>query len=83
MKAVMKIVVMTIAAMMFSSVSIAQNLKLEDVIEKHLDSIGTKTKRDELKTLMALGYSEFESRAPVVKGGGKRSWFPTPRTCFS
>jgi len=49
----------------------ADDPKAEDIIAKHLDSIGSKAKREELKTLMALGYSEFESRVPVIKGGGR------------
>jgi len=49
----------------------ADSLKPEEIIAKHLESIGTKDKRQSLTTLMALGYSEFESRTPVVKGGGK------------
>lgn len=49
----------------------AQDLKPEDVIAKHLNAIGKKELRDSIKTLIAAGASEFESRTPVIKGGGK------------
>lgn len=49
----------------------AQELKVEDIISKHLDSIGAKEKREEVKNLMALGTSEFESKLPSRKTAGK------------
>jgi hypothetical protein len=49
----------------------ADDLKIEDIISKHLDSIGTKEKRDEVKTQMAMGMSEFESKFPTRKTNGK------------
>ncbi len=55
-----------------SSVAIkAQDLKVEDIISKHLDSIGTKEKRAEIKNRMAVGTSEFESKLPTRKTSGK------------
>lgn len=49
----------------------ADDLKAEDIIAKHLDSIGTKEKRDAVKNRMAMGTSEFESKLPARKTTGK------------
>ena len=49
----------------------AQDLKPDEIIAKHLEAIGKKELRDGIKTLIAAGASEFESRTPVIKGGGK------------
>jgi hypothetical protein len=49
----------------------AQELKAEEIISKHLDSIGTKEKRGEIKNRLAAGRSEFESKLPSRKTGGK------------
>jgi hypothetical protein len=49
----------------------AQELKAEEIISRHLDSIGTKEKRDEIKNRLAAGTSEFESKLPSRKTGGK------------
>jgi hypothetical protein len=49
----------------------AQDLKAEEVISKHLDSIGAKEKRDEIKNRMVVGISEFESKLPRRKTAGK------------
>ena len=49
----------------------AVDLSPQEVVAKHLAAIGKKEKRDELRTLMAMGLSEFESKVPAVKGGGK------------
>jgi hypothetical protein len=49
----------------------AQDLKAEEIISRHLDSIGTKEKRDEIKNRLAAGTSEFESKLPNRKTGGK------------
>lgn len=55
-----------------SSVAIkAQDLKVEDIISKHLDSIGTKEKRAEMKNRTAVGTSEFESKLPTRRTTGK------------
>ena len=60
----------------------AQNMKPEDIIAKHLTSIGSKGDRDALKSVMALGASEFESNVPVVKGGGKAVVVSNPNNLF-
>lgn len=49
----------------------AQELKAEEVIAKHLESIGTKEKRAEVKNQLAGGISQFESKMPSKKTGGK------------
>ena len=43
----------------------------KEIISKHLESIASAEKRATLKTLFAIGLSEFESKNPIVKGGGK------------
>jgi hypothetical protein len=49
----------------------AQELKAEEAIAKHLDSIGTKEKRVEIKNRLVVGMSEFESKLPSRKTAGK------------
>lgn len=60
-------------AWLFSVVSLveAQNLKAEEIIAKHLESIGKKEKLDAIKNHFVLGASEFESKLPSKKTGGK------------
>ena len=65
-----------------SFVALAQNLKPEEIIAKHLDAIGKKGDRDALTSVMALGASEFESSVPVVKGGGKAVVVSDPENLF-
>lgn len=49
----------------------AQNLKLEEVISKHTASIGTAEKQKELKNMVLLGSSAFESKLPERKSIGR------------
>jgi len=49
----------------------SQDLKAEEIISKHLDSIGTKEKRDGIKNRLVGGTSEFESKLPNRKTAGK------------
>ncbi len=49
----------------------AQNLKLEEVISKHTASIGTAEKQKELKNMVLLGSSIFESKLPERKSVGR------------
>ena len=49
----------------------AQDIKTEEIISKHLDSIGTKEKRDAVKNRLVGGMSEFESKFPNQKTAGK------------
>lgn len=59
-------------ALFLSSINLrAQNLKVEDIIERHLESIGSKEKRDAIKNRMALGISSFESKLPAKTTNGK------------
>ena len=60
----------------------AQDLKVEDIISKHIDSIGTKEKRDEVKTRMAIGTSDFESKLPSRKTAGKSVMVSDARNLF-
>ncbi|MEO6654484.1 MAG: hypothetical protein ABIO36_00225 [Pyrinomonadaceae bacterium] len=67
-----RIFALLIVAFVIMSASLtAQNLKSDEIISKHLDAIGKKETRDTLNTLMAVGYSQFESKLPTVKGVGK------------
>ncbi|MBK6723190.1 MAG: hypothetical protein IPO41_04090 [Acidobacteria bacterium] len=66
----------------FAASVTAQDLKPDEIIAKHLDSIGKKEARESLKTLMAVGTSEFESRIPLVKGGGKAIVVSDPGNLF-
>lgn len=54
-----------------SATSLGQELKVEDIIDKHLDSMCKKEAREQLMTLFAIGLSSFESQSPEIKGGGK------------
>lgn len=49
----------------------SQELKVEEIIAKHLESIGKKEKLDAVKNKFVLGVSEFESKQPNRKTGGK------------
>lgn len=55
----------------FSSAVAAQDLKYEDIVARHLDSIGTKEKREAVKNRLALGTSSFESKLPAKSTTGK------------
>lgn len=59
-----------------------QDLKPEEVVARHLDSLGKKEARETLKTLMAVGQSEFESRVPAIKGGGRAVVVSDPSNLF-
>lgn len=56
---------------LFSVTLNAQKLTAEEIIAKHLDSIGTKEKRDAVKNRFAVGTSQFESKLPSRKTAGK------------
>ena len=43
----------------------------KEVISRNLDSIASADKRKALTTLFAMGFNQYESKVPVVKGGGK------------
>lgn len=67
-----KIRILTFNIIAICAMSVAgQNLKTDEIVARHLESIGKPEKRAELTTIMALGLSEFEARNPQVKGGGK------------
>jgi len=60
----------------------AQDLKPEEIIAKHIETIGKKEIRDQVKTLFAVGLSSFESQFPIVKGGGKAIIVSDPNNLF-
>ncbi len=71
-----------IAVLVLCCSASSQNLKADEIVAKHLDAIGKREKRDEIKTLMARGASEYESRIPVIKGGGKAVVVSDPDNLF-
>lgn len=58
-------------ALFIGSTANAQDLKSEEIVAKHLESIGTKEKRDAAKNRLIGGASQFESKQPSKKTGGK------------
>lgn len=73
-----------LAAFIFAAVSVvvAQDLKTEEIIARHIESLGKKERRADLSTLMAVGTSQFEARSPAVKGGGKAIVVSNPTNLF-
>ena len=65
-----------------ASVSVAQDLKPEEIIAKHLDAIGKKTTRDSLKTMLIGGRGSFEAKNPVVRGGGQAMVVSNPDNLY-
>ena len=55
----------------FSAAVNAQKITAEEIIAKHLDSIGTREKRDAVKNRFAVGTSQFTSKLPSRKTAGK------------
>lgn len=49
----------------------SQDLTADEIVSKHLDSIGTKEKRDAVKNRLVGGASDFESKLPNRKTTGK------------
>jgi len=49
----------------------AQKLSAEEIVAKHLDSIGPKEKRDAVKNRFVPAALTFERKLPEIKGGGK------------
>lgn len=58
-------------AAVFAVSANGQEPKPEEIIAKHLESVGKKEVLEQVKTLFAVGLSSFESQVPAVKGGGK------------
>lgn len=53
-----------------------------EIISRHLNSIAAAEKRQALKTLFAVGASEFESKNPSAKGGGKAIVVSDPENLY-
>lgn len=51
--------------------AVAQKMTAEEIIAKHLDSIGAKDKRDQVKNRFVPAALTFERKLPAIKGGGK------------
>ncbi|MEJ7846897.1 MAG: hypothetical protein WKF92_02285 [Pyrinomonadaceae bacterium] len=63
-------VVFAVTAFGFTT-GIGQDLKAEEIIAKHLESIGTKEKLAGIKNRLVMGASSFESKLPSKRTGGK------------
>src|SRR5690349_20135068 len=61
----------TLTVLLAAAAVVGQELKPEEIIAKHLDSIGKRAAVDQVQTLFALGLSSFESQVPAARGGGK------------
>ena len=55
----------------FMATANADVLKLDEIIAKHLESIGPAVARDKVLNRMIVGTSQFESKLPNRKTGGK------------
>ena len=82
MKVVRLIALFVMALAFTASAAWADDPKPAEIIAKHLDSIGTKEKRDSVKTLFARGLSEFESTSPEIRGGGRAIVVSDPDNLF-
>ena len=71
MKIIRALALLTIALVIVISSANADDLKPAEILAKHLDSIGPKEKRDNIKTLIARGDSLFEQTNPAIKGTGR------------
>jgi len=71
-----------IVMLVLSALVTAQNLKPEEIVAKHLNAVGSKESRDAIKTLMAVGQSEFETKVPAIKGGGRALVVSDPANFF-
>lgn len=66
-----KLCAISLTVALFSAAVSAQKLKADEIIAKHLDSIGTNKQREQVKNQMAAGTSRFESKLPDRKAVGK------------
>ncbi len=67
-----KVIYLGLCLLLFLAVNTtARELKVEEIISKHLASIGEAKKIKEVKNMMLLGSSEFESKLPQRKSVGK------------
>jgi hypothetical protein len=82
MRYVFYIIVALFAGTVFANIVSAQNLTPEQILSKHLAAIGSPAKLQSLKTLFAAGRSEFESRMPIVRGGGKAVVISDPENLY-
>ncbi|MEO8649901.1 MAG: hypothetical protein ABI539_12110 [Acidobacteriota bacterium] len=68
----LKVLFFVSAIGLFSAAQIsAQDLRVEDIISRHLNSIGPPEKLAEIKTRLVLGTSQFESKLPSKETTGK------------
>jgi hypothetical protein len=65
-----------------AGVVLSDNLEPAEIISRHLNSIAAAERRQALKTLFAVGVSEFESKNPSAKGGGKAIVVSDPENLY-
>lgn len=61
------------ALLMFSnfSAAMAQKMTAEEIVAKHLESIGSQEKRSQVKNRFVPAALKFEQKVPPIAGGGK------------
>src|SRR5687767_11785065 len=68
---ILKLSMSVLFGLLFTASVSSQDLTYQQIVEKHLDAFGSKEARAALKNLTIVGFSEFESVNPSVKGGGR------------
>jgi len=82
MRAISNFLWVSLAIAALFELSFGQGLKADEIIAKHQQSAGTQELRDSVATLMSVGVSEFQSKLPNVKGGGKAIIVSDPGNLF-
>ncbi len=73
---------LTLAIALAAVSAFGQKLKPEEIIMKHLDAVGIEAKRQEVKSLLVSGVSEYEAKNPSIKGGGKAVVVSDPNNLY-
>lgn len=82
MKQILSCLTAVAMCLAIASSSVAQSLKPEEIVAKHVAALGATEKLTGLKTVMAIGESEFESNVPVAKGYGRAIVVSDPANLF-
>jgi hypothetical protein len=60
------------AVVFLTAVSVsAQSISADEIVSRHLNSIGTEQVRKSVKNFLVTGTSAFEAKSPIVHGAGK------------
>ena len=65
--------------LVLSSSTFAQSVGTDEIVSKHIASMGGSAKLAEIKNRIVAGASEFESKFPTIKTTGKALMRQTPR----